>query len=376
MGNVQAKRAVRQTKISIENKTNEKFERRNFKNPNENYGGSGIWSVEYLPPETIVRRSKVQFECESNGFMTGVTEARVEYYDSEGRGIYFKTGNPYIGANQAIFGDLTNKTPYVIEVQTRGTDFYRVAYTIYDKKMKENIDRISQLSVPRYEMDFITPKGRSKKSLGKLTSNVVGGMIITFAENVSKQHRKDVCNSMSLAQLWATMNTNKEQETQTWDEKYRLIAESVGWCINNFEFFEYETQSNRIQIDKVVLEIFEGMIDRKSSNLLKTSMDSLSKLDDDDMAKQIWEHHSFGHFKIAFVEENMLGFVSMHMGYFTFKANQRLRNHLWLSWDPKDIKLKYAKQSLTLNEVMYEDVREIVVQKLRDNVGIFVGEPL
>mmetsp|Transcript_2058 Transcript_2058/g.2284 ORF Transcript_2058/g.2284 Transcript_2058/m.2284 type:complete len:154 (-) Transcript_2058:35-496(-) len=95
-------RATRSIDVIVVNKLGNDLRLVKAPQPKENSDGSGVWSSSILPPSDIKANTQEGYGCESHGFMTGVTVAKVWYKDVKtGKQYVLTTSNPYSGSNHS-----------------------------------------------------------------------------------------------------------------------------------------------------------------------------------------------------------------------------------------------------------------------------------
>ena len=88
-------RAARSTDVAIINTLN-----KTFRITANKCHSSGGWSSTLLPEYEIPPKSSVAYGAESHGFMTGLSDCKVEYKSTDGQATFWvSVSNPYYGSN-------------------------------------------------------------------------------------------------------------------------------------------------------------------------------------------------------------------------------------------------------------------------------------
>lgn len=243
----------------------------------------------------------------------------------------------------------------------------------------ENVEQIQKyiekLELPDSEQLqelIVKPRGKSvlRNEDNEESAVVNAGSLSSFTQNLTGQQKFDVQNSTLLAQLAATKKFDRYKQTEEWYKFYIKVLENIGWIMPSFAFDTYTSGSQTINIDKAVLDILSVIVGPSGLDLISRTMGALEALDEDSRPMQIWNANSNsgndGVFQIYPVDV-VNGDLVMILAGMGFSADKHVSNFLWFSWETTSINLKRYADKCILNEQVYAQVREAVVEKLGDN---------
>ncbi|EMJ5851789.1 hypothetical protein R5P12_003512 [Klebsiella aerogenes] len=211
----------------------------------------------------------------------------------------------------------------------------------------------------------------------KETAQVNAGSLISFTDKLSGVQKSDVQNSTLLAQLHADHVADRYKDPVSWYKKYVTVLEKVGWNLSSFAFDEYTSSDLTISLDKVVLEIVSAIASMNEIAILKATLGALSSLGDDSKPMKIWDSNSRnernGNFQIMPVDIGNDGSIVMILSCLYFYSQDSRSRFLWFTWGSNDISINANAHRVVLNESVYSQVRDNVVEKLGLNAKDFVS---
>lgn len=207
------------------------------------------------------------------------------------------------------------------------------------------------------------------------------GSVVSFAAGVSKQHRSDALNSTLLAQL----NSDKlydrfdPAEVISWYKNYTKVLSKIGWAMQEFQFENYQASGSTFSINSAIVGIVSSFLSPAQVGVVRAALDALSNLDTDNPWYKVWDSSSHdadgGNFQIGQCDdEGGKGPLLMGCSGFSFTTTETTTRFLWVEYHSSDTELHFAKQSATLNDDVYSQVREQIVEKLGKNAEIYIGE--
>ena len=205
-----------------------------------------------------------------------------------------------------------------------------------------------------------------------------GSLVCFSSENtINEQQKKDVLNSILLSQLAANKRYNRFTDPSDWYAFYRKVASQIGWITQSFKPFErYVSFPNKFQIPDVVIDIFSEVlkIDEGEKKALKDTIESMKK---SKRALALFESNIIngnrGNFQIlaCTVDENKQ--VSIVVFGCHFQSTEVTGNHFFAGRKKQDIVLQASAEVFVLNHDVYDQVREVVNQKLGNKVEVFIS---
>lgn len=222
----------------------------------------------------------------------------------------------------------------------------------------------------------VAPK-RLTVTTDKPSAKVDAGSVVSFVAGVSEQAQSDVLNSTLLAQLNSDYMYDREKKTEDWYKNYVYVLGKVGWVIQGFEFQKYNSSSQGLTMDKVVIQIVEAMMTGNELAVATSAIKALNGLADDDGRIKLFGHStssdSGGSFQIASATEQN-GAVAMKLGafYMSYKTNQT--DVLWWHYKSANVDIYKSGQGVTLDHDVYDQVRQSIITKLGDKAKTFVDD--
>jgi len=249
-----------------------------------------------------------------------------------------------------------------------------------DAKVTAASQFIASLELPVYESLLRRSiLGGAKPTLkdDQKAGYVADGSLVSFVAGLAAAHKSDVLNSTLLAQLAANKKYDREKDTKEWYGFYRTVLENVGWVAQAFNFQKYHASGSTFTVDKVVVEILAAIATENEIAVVTETMNALKALSSGSGPLVLWDSSSHsassGNFQIATCVESDSNVV-MKNGSFYFSTSQSTSRFLWFSYSSSDMDLYKAGQSMTLNEDVYSQVRQQVIDKLGDRAQQFVAD--
>ena len=207
---------------------------------------------------------------------------------------------------------------------------------------------------------------------------VDAGSLVCFSTEhvINEQQKKDILNSNLLFQLAADKKYNRFTDPSDWYAFYREVASQIGWITQSFKPFErYVSFPNKFQISDVVIDIFSEVLklDEGEKKALKDTIESMKK---SERALAIFESNSIngnrGNFQIlaCTVDKNEQVRIVVFGCY--FQSSEVIGNYFFAGREKQDIVLQASAEVFVLNHEVYDQVREVVNQKLGNRVEVFI----
>ena len=207
---------------------------------------------------------------------------------------------------------------------------------------------------------------------------VDAGSTISFIENVPKAMGQDCLNSTLLAQLAANAKFDRENDTEAWYGYYRTVLENVGWVTQSFGFSRFTTADATMRMDKVCINIMRAVMSGNELLILEQTLQALSELPQNEGALTLFDAQSSqkeaGNFQLGTVTPDPGGNAVMSLGSFYFKATEHRGRFLWVTWKSESVNFYTSAQKVVLNEDIYGQVRQSVINKLGPHAKTFVDE--
>lgn len=227
------------------------------------------------------------------------------------------------------------------------------------------------------EVALVEPYTAAKGGTGK-QGLVDGGSLVSFVGDISSQHRSDCLNSTLLAQLAATKKFDGLVQTKEWYKMYVEVLGKLGWVIQKFNFDRYNVSGQTLVVEAAIIDVAKMILSGPSLKTLENTLTALGKTANvpayDIFSSKSSGPSSKGNFQVSTCNEDASGQVIMGMACFHFSATVTKDRFLWVTYNSSDISLFKASQVLTLDEDVYSQVREIVIEKLGNSGKKFIKD--
>lgn len=201
--------------------------------------------------------------------------------------------------------------------------------------------------------------------------------LVSFVSSVSGQNRKDVLNSTLLAQRAADKKYPDPADVLNWYEMYIDVLTQIGWVVEEKNFANFDSGNTLLEMENVVIDILVTMVGQNYVAVIKSTLDAVKGLADDDGRIKVFESntHNFqkGNFQIGLVNETN-GAVSMNLGAFMLESKEEIKRILFFKGGKDQSALSYYAIRCTLNDDIYSLVRNDILAKLGPSTQSFIGK--
>ncbi|KAI0325092.1 hypothetical protein GY45DRAFT_289891 [Cubamyces sp. BRFM 1775] len=210
------------------------------------------------------------------------------------------------------------------------------------------------------------------------SASVNGGASVSFVSNLVGQMKDDVINSTLLAQLASDkkypgrpMNRMRE-----WYDSYRDVLAQVGWTLQSFNMSEVGNSNSYGSVDKLVLQLAAAYLTGGELALF-TKMINALKDSKNSSAVKIFDSKA-GYFNDASfqvgVASNSGGNAMFKIGTYQYNSSDRITSVLFFTFGSSRVSFFAGNQTMVLNENVYAQVRQAVLDKLGKNaVDLVLG---
>lgn len=242
--------------------------------------------------------------------------------------------------------------------------------------INERIEFIQSIDLPEMSQDY-------KKAIvftDDKESAYVNDGNVTGMLGVNNQQKEDLLNSQLLAQLAANKAHNRFGDSENWYKKYVEVLENIAWVIGAFDFKKYQSQSTTFTISEVtistllsiitttspILKFAEGVIgsigeEKNKEALLKFSQNSMSS--------------ESGNFQAlaCYIDPELKTLCAAFSGSH-FKVEKTQHVNPCSSYESSKTTLFASAQIMSLNEVIYAQIRQQIIDKLGNRAKQYVSE--
>ena len=199
---------------------------------------------------------------------------------------------------------------------------------------------------------------------------VNAGSVVSFVDGLNAQDRDDVMFSTQFAQRAASANFDRFLEVANWYSDYVQMLEILGWVVPQFGFTHYELGESELRMDAAALDVIAAVATGGQTAILKKTLDVLRGLGDESKQIKLFDFHSSvqfgGNFQMGAVQKSENGVLSVALGAFHYQSRDNRKGILFFRWGRKTVNFWTSAQTLTLNQTLYDRVRDVVADKLGD----------
>lgn len=210
------------------------------------------------------------------------------------------------------------------------------------------------------------------------SAQVNAGSLTSFTQNLSGQSKSDVKNSTLFAQLASDYAFDRYSAPMDWYKNYTKVLGQIGWNQPAFTFDTYTSGGSTVKMDEAVLNILAAIATGDEIAMVAATMESLKGLGDGSKQMTIWDasasNGNKGTFQIMPVDKLPNDDVVMVLTGMQFNAETSHSRFLWWSWNSTSIKIQRAANRFVLNEDVYAQVRQAIIDKLGEKAQQLVAD--
>jgi hypothetical protein len=238
---------------------------------------------------------------------------------------------------------------------------------------------IRNLEIENPRSAFPVAKGEEAPTVksGEDQSFLSAKSVVSFVAGVKDQARQDVLDSMLLAQLAANKSFPSEENVIQWYEKFISVLSTVGWNIEGKDLQQFKSDKGLFEVDKAIIAILTTAFGGTLLPVIMQTLKALRELNGNKSKLLAFEKNvhskSQGAFQIGSVEEEN-GALSAQLGTFVISSKKEIRQILFFSSDKDETDLKYYSKKMTLNQGVYNSIREDISKKIHAKVSDYVAQ--
>jgi hypothetical protein len=246
--------------------------------------------------------------------------------------------------------------------------------------MDSPLSFVKSLEIVSPDAKLFEPVGafRSVKGTDKKQANADGGSIVSFVDGVTSMARSDALNSTLLAQLAADKQHDRFDETKEWYKFYVSVLGKVGWVMQDFDFKQYSASGAIVSVSQALIDVIKSIASDSEVGDIQKALDALKSSENTHwyqmFAKKSSGPNKKGTIQILPCSQDSSGQLLMRVGCLTFSGISTDERWLWIDYQSAEVKLFQATQTSTLDNDVYKQVRQAVIDKLGDNAKSYIGD--
>jgi hypothetical protein len=201
--------------------------------------------------------------------------------------------------------------------------------------------------------------------------------LVSFISEVNGQRRNDVLNSVLLAQLAANKQFPDDTQILDWYKAFVKILNNLGWAIESAEFSTFQSGTDIFEVENAIIDILTTAFGGAFKTVIVKTLASIKGLSDTNGKITAFEKNthslSKGAFQIGLAKEEN-GTVSLQIGSFLLTSSNEIKKILFFKSTKDKTKLDYCSRKGTLDEEVYNKIRQAVLDKLGGKVTEFITE--
>ncbi|KAI0325090.1 hypothetical protein GY45DRAFT_1438631 [Cubamyces sp. BRFM 1775] len=207
---------------------------------------------------------------------------------------------------------------------------------------------------------------------------------IVWGGRLTDRQKRDAFESTLFAQAAADKQRTptNEEEALAWYNMFTRTLGSIGWIVQQYRFTELESSETQGSIDDSVLTSFanDEEVDKPLLASIARGLLAFARAGADSDANRVFNEASiassrFVSFQLVVVSVEQ-DEVVLTLWAFFYSSEEEVDNALWFSWNNAKVSIKTAKIVMTLNRSLYDQVRDLIHQRLSDANKLHLLVPL
>lgn len=213
--------------------------------------------------------------------------------------------------------------------------------------------------------------------------------IILFVGEENEQVRKDVTNSLMLAQLHADrcMQEFKKKTgsapmlvpcLEEWYSKFLETFHHMNWVDIGFQTTKVQAAGRDMSVEKVILQLMESLGNQEERSKFRKAMAVLKALPSDDQKLTLFKQRSaekdFSQFLVHMVYINAKGDATMKTGMIGVSTKETVTNILWFEWRDTNTQVYKADHTMMLGSATFDRMRPLIEDKIQNINESYVNQ--
>ncbi|WP_458373525.1 hypothetical protein [Pseudomonas laurylsulfatiphila] len=208
-----------------------------------------------------------------------------------------------------------------------------------------------------------TPIDPSKES-----GTVGQEMINIFMENVSVQNRKDVNNCKTLVQNAATALYDPVKELHQWYEYYTNTLAKLGWITQAAQVKDKLIKQSGLTMDVVAVHVLQGLVGANAPKLAELAFKAIDGVKSNEGLINLYNRKadvgSDTKFDMSPIWQTKEGSPMMILNCNSLDVRESSRGILFWKSTSQETRIKTAAQAVYLNLDVYDQIRQLVLEKI------------
>ena len=205
---------------------------------------------------------------------------------------------------------------------------------------------------------------------------VIGSQLAEFAADVPFELRPLISNSFLLAQLAAKKAIEQSGGgTREWFEKYVDVLTSIGWVGEGIAEAGHEVIGSTLQAHKEIITALTTALGpaAATASIVLAALKGLREMSEKSPWITLFDRQSqtrtVQQFQIAYARATQAAAPEIILACFELSASASVTQILFFKFSSSDAKLHHRQAKLSMNETVFEAVKDVVKEKLADHVS-------
>lgn len=201
--------------------------------------------------------------------------------------------------------------------------------------------------------------------------------LVSFVSDVSEQRRQDVLHSVLLAQLAANKKFPNEEQIKDWYTEFVNVLNNIGWVMQSASFTPFTSEGTTVEVDKAIIALVSTAVGGAALvPIITATLKAIEDLGDDNGKIIAFEKNTHtatkGAFQIGIAKEEN-NTVALQLGTFLITSSDTIKQILFFKSSKTKTTLEFCSRIGTLDEGIYNTIRETVKTKLGIRAGEFIA---
>lgn len=190
----------------------------------------------------------------------------------------------------------------------------------------------------------------------KQSAMVIGDTLLSCMAGLSRDEKREIKNSISLARLMCNKYENLDVSLAQWMKTFAYTLNHVGWHLKR-GMFEKDYEDFSGVVSEKMLEAVSELGDE---SMLRNSLDAFASLKSNSSALLAYSTSSLSgeSFQVMPAGHDRAGNVTLMISHARLRAQQKTNQFLFFKWQKGSAKFRHHYASFTLDRSAYADTRE------------------
>jgi hypothetical protein len=208
---------------------------------------------------------------------------------------------------------------------------------------------------------------------------VIGSQIAEFSADVPTGLRSHISNSFLLAQLAAKKTIEQSGGgTREWFDRYVEVLNTIGWVGEGISTAEHEVSGDTFQAHKEIIAVVSTALGAAAAaaSIVLAALNGLKEMSKNTPWITLFDQQSqtktVQQFQISYARAEDGITPTINLASFELSANASVTQILFFKLSSSDAKLHHQQVKLSMNETIFEAVKDVVEDKIAGHITSLV----